>query len=85
MSSNAIEAMELALRQAFSHKLDEVMKRYSEAYEKREAGIGAFLDDAGELKEGESYERYDEHCHDAWSDSHGDLGSLLAELEPLLN
>ncbi|WAB08764.1 hypothetical protein SEA_ANDRIS_60 [Streptomyces phage Andris] len=64
--------------------LVELVQRYAEAYAKREAGIGAFLDDEGELKEGESYERYDEHSYDAWCDSHGDLGSLLEELKPFL-
>ncbi|MFF3249699.1 hypothetical protein ACFYWP_01485 [Actinacidiphila glaucinigra] len=61
--------------------LTEIITRYREAYDKREAGIGAFLDDEGNLKKGARPTDYDEHCYDAWSDSHGDLGSLLAELE----
>jgi len=64
--------------------LKEVFERYAEAYAKREAGIMSFLDDEGELKKDESYERYDSHCYDAWSDSHGDLGVLLEELKPFL-
>ncbi|MEU0674505.1 hypothetical protein ABZ330_16730 [Streptomyces sp. NPDC006172] len=64
--------------------LEEVVARYVEAYAKREAGILAFLDEEGELKEGASYEAYDEHCYDAWNDSHGDLGVLLEELKPFL-
>ncbi|MFF8845530.1 hypothetical protein ACF08N_22890 [Streptomyces sp. NPDC015127] len=64
--------------------LKELVARYAEAYAKREAGILAFLDDEGELKEGESYAAYDEHSYDAWSDSHGDLGVLLEELKPFL-
>jgi hypothetical protein len=65
--------------------LEEVVARYVEAYEKREAGISSYLDDEGELKEGQTYEEYDEHCYDAWSDSHGDLGVLLEELKPFLS
>ncbi|MFI5863528.1 hypothetical protein [Streptomyces sp. NPDC051546] len=84
MSGNPIAALELAFRKEVSNKLAETIEPYVAAYAKREAGIGAFLDDEGELKEGESYERYDSHSYDAWSDSHGDLGSLLADLELLL-
>ncbi|WP_420312578.1 hypothetical protein ACOB87_38145 [Streptomyces sp. YS-B37] len=62
----------------------EILARYREAYDKREAGIAEYLDEEGELKKGESYERYDEIRSDAWSDSHGDLGSLIAELEDVL-
>ncbi|QPB09887.1 hypothetical protein KGG73_gp53 [Streptomyces phage Sentinel] len=64
--------------------IQEIIARYREAYDKREAGILSFLDDEGELKEGQSYEAYDEHSYDAWSDSHGDLSSLLSELEDAL-
>lgn len=64
--------------------VQEILARYREAYDEREAGIQEFLDDEGELKEGNSYEAYDEHSYDAWNDSHGDLGSLLAELEDAL-
>ncbi|MCX5236203.1 hypothetical protein OG824_13425 [Streptomyces prunicolor] len=65
--------------------LSELVARYEEAYDKREAGILGFLDDEGELKEGETYGAYDEHSYEAWSDSHGDLGSLLSELKPFLS
>lgn len=64
--------------------LVELVQRYAEAYAKREAGIQDFLDDEGELKEGNSYEAYDEHSYDAWSDSHSDLCVLLEELKPFL-
>lgn len=64
--------------------LKELVERYAEAYAKREAGILSFLDEEGELKEGQSYEAYDEHSYDAWNDSHGDLGSLLEELKPFI-
>ncbi|MFH8414392.1 hypothetical protein [Streptomyces collinus] len=67
-----------------SESLREILERYTKAYDEREAGIGEFLDDEGELKEGNSYEAYDEHCYESWSDSHGDLGSLLAELADVL-
>lgn len=65
-------------------KLREILERYTEAYDEREAGILEFLDDEGELKEGQSYEAYDEHSYEAWNDSHGDLGSLLSELAELV-
>ncbi|MEU0344205.1 hypothetical protein ABZ092_35980 [Streptomyces bobili] len=65
--------------------LAEVVQRFAEAYEKREAGIGAFHDDEGKLKPDVDYEKYDEHAHEAWADSHGDLGVLLEELKPFLN
>jgi uncharacterized damage-inducible protein DinB len=64
--------------------VQEILARYREAYDKREAGILAFLDEEGELKEGNSYEAYDEHSYDAWSDSHSDLSCLLSELEDAL-
>ncbi|QAY15883.1 hypothetical protein SEA_TINABELCHER_60 [Streptomyces phage TinaBelcher] len=64
--------------------LAELVQRYAEAYAKREAGIQEFLDEEGELKEGNSYAAYDEHSYDAWNDSHGDLGTLLEELKPFL-
>lgn len=64
--------------------LAEVVARYAEAYAKREAGILDFLDDEGELKQGESYERYDEARADVWSDSHADLSCLLEEIKPFL-
>lgn len=64
--------------------LAEVVQRFVEAYAAREAGILAFLDDEGELKEGETYERYDDHCFTAWAESHGDLAVLLEELKPFL-
>ncbi|WP_405799515.1 hypothetical protein [Streptomyces sp. NBC_01506] len=67
-----------------SETMKELAARYAEAYDNREAGILAFLDDEGELKEGNSYEAYDEHSYDAWNDSHGDLGSLLSELGGLI-
>jgi lipopolysaccharide biosynthesis regulator YciM len=83
-TNDAIETMKRIIREQVANHLGEIIERYTEAYEKREAGIGAFLDDEGELKEGSTYEAYDEHCYEAWSDSHGDLGSLLAELEGAL-
>ncbi|MFE5663361.1 hypothetical protein ACFQ7W_05395 [Streptomyces niveus] len=64
--------------------MKELAARYAEAYDKREAGILAFLDDEGGLKEGNSFEAYDEHSYEAWADSHGDLGSLLSELGGLI-
>ena len=62
----------------------EILARYREAYDKREGGILAFLDDEGDLKEGKTYAAYDEHRTDVWEDSHGDLSSLLSELEDAL-
>ncbi|MFJ6183725.1 hypothetical protein [Streptomyces sp. NPDC092295] len=64
--------------------MKELAARYAEAYDNREAGILAFLDDEGDLKEANSFEAYDEHSCDAWSDSHDDLGSLLSELGDLI-
>jgi hypothetical protein len=80
----AIREMKEAIRQEVASKLAEIMERYRVAYDAREAGILTFLDDEGELKKGQSYEAYDEHRADAWSDSHGDLGSMIAELEDAL-
>lgn len=64
--------------------LAELVQRYAEAYAKREAGILAFLDDEGELAEGNTYEAYDEHSYEAWSESHGDLGCMLSEIAVLV-
>lgn len=63
-----------------SENLREILERYTKAYDQREAGILEFLDEEGELKKDKTYEEYDEHRFDVWEDSHGDLGSLLAEL-----
>ncbi|MGW8630570.1 hypothetical protein [Streptomyces sp. NPDC055793] len=65
--------------------VSEIITRYQEAYDKREAGILDFLDDDGKVKESQNHAAYDEHRTDAWSDSHGDLGSLLAELADALS
>lgn len=64
--------------------VQEVLARYREAYDEREATIGSFLDDNGDLKKGASLVEYDAASAEAWSDSHSDLGSLLSELEETL-
>ncbi|WP_052397139.1 hypothetical protein [Streptomyces sp. NRRL F-5123] len=62
----------------------EIIARYRKAYDKREERICDFLNDGGDLKEGVSQEAYDEARIDEWEDSHGDLGSLVSELEAAL-
>lgn len=76
--------MSTEVQQDKPETLGEATARYDEAYTRREAGILHFLDEEGELKKDASREAFDDHCNEAWSDSHGDLGSLLGELKPFL-
>ncbi|MET8111217.1 hypothetical protein [Streptomyces prasinus] len=84
LNDKLVEELKLALRAKLTEELARIVNRYDEALAKREDGLSVYVDEDGELREGERYEEYDEARADARQSSHDDLESLLEELNAFL-